>query len=156
MINDEFILQKLIHPEDYDIYVQHRNVVTSFQNSEKVFFRIINREGQTRIIEHVCQPIINTEGEFLGTRGTNLDVTESKEAEAALLESKEIYRSLVESSDASIVMLDVNGKFLFVNEIAAKIFGKKPADFLEENYNINDLSSPEIASQHMADLEQVF
>ncbi len=156
LINDEFILQKLIHPEDYDIYVQHRNLVTSFQKSEKVFFRIINRQGQTRIIEHVCQSILNAEGEFLGTRGTNLDVTESKEAEAALLESKEIYRSLVESSDASIVMLDVNGKFLFVNEIAAKIFGKRPADFLEENFNINDLSSPEIASQHMADLEQVF
>lgn len=156
LINDENILQKLIHPEDYDIYVQHRNVVTSLRKSEKVIFRIINRKGQTRIIEHVCQPIINEQGEFLGTRGTNLDITESKEAEAALLESKEIYRSLVESSDASIVMLDVNGKFLFVNEIAAKTFGKRPADFLEEDFTLNDLFGPEIASQNMANIEQVF
>jgi PAS domain S-box-containing protein len=156
LINDEFILQKLIHPEDYDKYIQHRNMVTLVRESEKVIFRIINRQGQTRIIEHVCQPIINEQGEFLGTRGTNLDVTESKEAEAALLESKEIYRSLVESSDASIFMLDLEGRFLYVNDKTAETFGLPKESFINNGLTIYDLSSPELASQNMAEVEHVF
>ncbi|WP_439504677.1 PAS domain S-box protein [Sediminibacterium sp.] len=156
LINDEHILQKLIHPDDYNTYVQHRTQVTKDRHSEKITFRIINKNGETRIIEHVCQPIIKENGEFLGSRGTNLDITENKLAEAALLESKEIYQSLVESSDAAIIMLDVDGKFLYVNEIAAKTFGKTPAEFLDQDFTINDLATPEGASQNMADIEQVF
>ena len=156
LINDEVILQKLIHPDDYDKYVEHRDLVSKEKYADKLLFRIINKSGEIRTIEHVCQPIFNDQGVYLGTRGTNLDVTESKKAEAALIESKEIYQSLVESSDAAIIMLDVNGKFLFVNEIAAKTFGKSPSEFLEEDFTINDLASPDIASQNMADIEQVF
>ncbi len=156
LINDQIILQKLIHPDDYDKYVQHRSQVVEQKHSEKLLFKIINKRGEVRIIEHVCQPVFSEKGKYLGTRGTNLDITENKKAEAALLESKEIYRSLVESSDASIIMLDVNGKFLYVNEIAAKTFKKKPSEFLEEDFTIHDLASPEIASQNMADIEQVF
>lgn len=156
LINDQFILQKLIHPDDYDKYVQHRSQIVEQKHSEKLLFKIINKRGEVRIIEHICQPIFSEQGKYLGTRGTNLDITENKKAEAALLESKEIYRSLVESSDASIIMLDVNGKFLFVNEIAAKTFKKKPTEFLEEDFTIHDLATPEIASQYKTDLEQVF
>lgn len=156
LINDQTILQKLIHPDDYNKYVQHRNQVIEQKHSEKLLFKIINKRGEVRIIEHVCQPVFSEKGKYLGTRGTNLDITENKKAEAALLESKEIYRSLVESSDASIIMLDVNGKFLYVNEIAAKTFKKKPSELLEEDFTIHDLATPEIASQNMADIEQVF
>lgn len=156
LLDDNAIMQKLIHPDDLTKYVEHRNKVVEEKKSEKVIFRIINRSNETRIIEHVCQPIFNDQGIFLGTRGTNLDITENKLAEEALLESKEKYRSLIESSDASIFMLDVNGKFLFVNEIAAKTFDKTPAEFLEKDFTIYDLTTPEIASQNMADIEQVF
>lgn len=156
LLTDSAIIKNLIHPEDLNNYISHRNKVVDEKKSEKVIFKIINRKNETRIIEHVCQPIFNEHGVFLGTRGTNLDITESKLAEEALFESKEIYRSLIESSDAAIFMLDVNGKFLFVNEIAAKTFGKTASEFLDEDFSIYDLATPEIASQNMADIEQVF
>jgi PAS domain S-box-containing protein len=156
LLTDSSITKKLIHPEDHINYVAHRNTVIEEKKSAKVVFKIINRNNETRIIEQVCHPIFNDKGVFLGTRGTNLDITENKLAADALFESKEIYRSLIESSDAAIIMLDVNGKFLFVNEIAANTFGKTPADFLDEDFTIYDLANPETASQNMADIEQVF
>lgn len=156
LMNDNIILKKLIHPADYDLYYQHRTDAAKGHKTDKIIFRIIKKTGETRIIEHVCQPIFNDQGQFLGTRGTNLDITETKLAEDALFESKEIYKSLIESADASIIMLDVNGKFLFVNEIAARTFGKTPAEFLDGEYTIYDISTPETASQNMADIEQVF
>ena len=156
LLHDKHILEKIIHPEDINKYKNHRTKVIDEKISEKVIFKIINRKNETRIIEHVCQPIFNEKGKFLGTRGTNLDITENKLAEEALFESKEIYRSLIESSDAAIIMLDVNGKFLFVNEIAAKTFEKTPEEFLAQNFTIYDLATPDIASENMADIEQVF
>lgn len=156
LVDDQVILEKLIHPDDAEIYIQHRKQVSKHKHAEKLLFRIIKKSGEARIIEHVCQPIFNEQGEYLGTRGTNLDVTENKRAEAALIESKEIYKSLIESSDASIIMLDVNGKFLFVNELAASVYGKTAAEFLAEEFTINELTTPDIASQNMADVEQVF
>lgn len=109
------------------------------------------------------KPHFSEEGILKGYIATTRDETNRKKADDELRkskfelgESKEIYRSLIESSDAAIIMFDVNGKFLFVNEIAAKTFGKTPAEFLEEDFTIYDLTNPEIASQNMVDIEQVF
>lgn len=156
MYNDEMILNHIIHPEDQAIYKAHREKVLEHKFADKTHFRIYTKQKELRTIEHVCQPVYNSQGVFLGTRGTNLDVTAAKQAEALLFETKEIYRSLIESSEASIMMLNVEGQFLYVNEIAAGVFGKKPEDFINNKYTLYDLAPPETASENMAYIEHVF
>lgn len=154
--NDEFLLNHVILPEDNELYLAHRAKVLHNKCSDKINLRIYTKEKELRIIEHVCQPVYNNKGVYLGIRGTNLDVTEAKHAEKMLNETKEMYRSLIESSDASIMMLNVEGYFLYVNEIAANVFGKKPEDFINNKYSLFDLAPIDIASQNMAYIEQVF
>lgn len=154
--NDDFIYNEIIHPEDREIYLAHKSKVLQHKCADKINFRIYSKEKELRIIEHVCQPVFNSMGVYLGTRGTNLDVTEAKQAEKLLFETKEMYRSLIESSDASIMLLNVEGEFLYANEIAATIFGKKPEDFINNKYTLYDLAPAEIATENMAYIEQVF
>ncbi|MDD5503662.1 MAG: PAS domain S-box protein, partial [Candidatus Thermoplasmatota archaeon] len=56
------------------------------------------------------------------------DITERKKAEESLHESESRYRTIVESTEDLITLVDINGKFLFVNHSAQKIFGLKPED----------------------------
>lgn len=154
--NDFFLLNTLIFSEDQEAYLSHRDKVLKEKCADKVYFKIKRKDQETRVIEHVCQPEYNEQGVFLGTRGTNLDVTEAKKAEEALFESKEIYRSLVESSDAAIMLINIDGEFLFVNEIAAKVFNKSPEDFIVNKYTLFDVAPVDIASKNMAYIEQVF
>ena len=52
-------------------------------------FRIIHRDGTTRWIGHLCQPVFDAQGWFLGRRGSNRDITDRKQAEKALEESSQ-------------------------------------------------------------------
>lgn len=156
MYDDEFLLNQIIHPEDQAAYLAHREKVLLQKCADKVHFRIFTKNGEIRLIEHVCQPVYNSQGAYLGTRGTNLDVTDAKNAEKQIFETKEMYRSLIESSDASIMMLNVEGEFLYINEKAASVFGKAPQDFIDKKFTLFDVAPADIASQNMAYIEQVF
>jgi len=72
------IIDLLIHPDDRHLYSHHHHAVRNDKQSGMLFFRIITKSGKVRDIEHVCQPVFDQNGTFLGTRGTNLDITEKK------------------------------------------------------------------------------
>ena len=90
---DPGFLAALIHPDDRDAYLRHPHLSGPDAGFATMAFRIRRADGETRWIEHLCRPIVSPEGAWLGTRGTNRDMTERREAEdriRALLEEKEI------------------------------------------------------------------
>lgn len=87
---DPELFNKIIHPEDKDIFLRHYKD----QKFDPIEFRIITRSGEERWIGHVCQPVFSRkDGQYLGRRGNNRDITDKKLAEVrirAALEEKEI------------------------------------------------------------------
>jgi two-component system sensor histidine kinase/response regulator len=53
-----------------------------------------------------------------------------KRVEAALIESEQKYRHLVEASQDMIWSLDAQGGFTFVNAAVKKIYGYEPEDMI--------------------------
>ena len=74
-------LLRIIHPEDRELYKSHRHNSVTNQLGGQVIFRIRRADGSERWVEHICQPVFNEAGEYLGERGSNRDFTERKQAE---------------------------------------------------------------------------
>jgi PAS domain S-box-containing protein len=61
------------------------------------------------------------------------DITERKRTEIQLRKSEEKYRSLIDSADSAISLVDKDGYYLFANSIAAGLFDKKPEEVIGTN-----------------------
>ncbi|MCK4663130.1 MAG: PAS domain S-box protein [Bacteroidales bacterium] len=102
---------------------------------------IKDAQGKTIYLETIKSPIFNESGDVKGTVGIARDITERKQAEKALQQSEEKYRTLVESLEEGIGNLDEKENFIFVNRAATKILGYSKEELLEKN--LRELTTPE-------------
>ncbi len=80
---DPDLLDRIIHPDDRSIFLNHRREVQEKIPGE-IEFRILHPDRTYRWISHVCQPVIDKDGLFLGSRGSNRDITKRKKSEEVL------------------------------------------------------------------------
>lgn len=85
---DSSLLEKIVHDEDKALYMQHLEDVKHehVEDGTMLEFRITTKDGGIRYIEHICKPIYAQNGEWLGQRGSNIDITEKKKAQDAIME----------------------------------------------------------------------
>ncbi|MBE3144382.1 MAG: PAS domain S-box protein, partial [Planctomycetes bacterium] len=85
LTRDPNLLFIIVHPEDKMLYANHsRDFHQKKMEPDYLEFRIIRPDGSERWIEHVCTPVFDGEGRYLGRRGSNRDATERKLAEEIL------------------------------------------------------------------------
>lgn len=80
---EERLMDQIIHPEDRARWRQHDHAddPEHAERTESLELRIIARNGAERWIEHVCRPVYDKQGSFLGRRGSNRDITDRHAAE---------------------------------------------------------------------------
>lgn len=74
------LLEEIVHPEDRNHWRAHcPNPLHA--DADPVIFRIRARDSRERWIEHVCRPVFDRSGQFIGRRGSNHDITIRRQAE---------------------------------------------------------------------------
>ena len=88
-----------------------------------LLWEIIDKEGQTRIIELSANLIIDSSGKKIGFRGIARDVTERYEAQQRLRESERRYRILLDFLPYPVVVFTMDGRVTYLNPGFTEVFG---------------------------------
>ncbi|MBU1076562.1 MAG: PAS domain S-box protein, partial [Spirochaetes bacterium] len=70
-------------------------------------------------------PIKDGKGRVRAVLGISRDITDRKKVELELIESKDLYQSMVETSPDSVTVTDLEGKLIMANQRAADLHGCK-------------------------------
>jgi PAS domain S-box-containing protein len=112
------LLDEIVLPEDRAIVARHRNDArTDASAPHESDFRIRTKAGGVRWISHVCVGIVRPDGTDLGIRATNRDVTERREAEAAI---RDLARFPSENPNP-VLRADRSGTLLYLNDAALRM-----------------------------------
>ncbi|MBU4318115.1 MAG: PAS domain S-box protein [Proteobacteria bacterium] len=92
------------------------------------------KDGSLKALEMSASLILDEFGEPAGFRGIARDVTEKKRIEAALRQSEERYRNILESMYDGYYEIDLAGRFTFVNSAMTRIFGFDKNELMGKHY----------------------
>lgn len=122
---DPGLIDNITHPADRVLMENH---LADYQDDTEhlLDFRIIRKDGEVRWIAHGCRPVYGKNGAFLGRRVSNRDITERKQAEAALIEAKEQLALALEASSLSIWDFDISSGTVFLDTGWATLMGEPP------------------------------
>ncbi len=81
-MHDKELLERIIVPEDRPVFLSHHQETLKYKLPSAAEFRITRLDGETRWIFHICQPVFDKAGNYLGIRGSNSDITERKRADS--------------------------------------------------------------------------
>ncbi len=101
------------------------------------------KDGTTLWMENRVQAIRDSKNAIVGIMGVSRDITERREAEAALRESEKKYRTLFENAPIGIGITDGAGNILDFNEAMLRLHGYKPGDTLPSGRTVNYYHNPE-------------
>ena len=130
-IVDPDLLVRIVHPEDRHILERHLHAAGAMgcQDEAQVEFRIVRRDGDIRWLVHHCRAICGHNGESLGRRVSNRDITERKLAEQALLASRRNLAAAQALAHVGSWELDLAHNRLIWSEEMYRIFGMAPEHF---------------------------
>ncbi len=99
------------------------------------------KDGSFFWVDKVVVPISNDDGDIKELLSISTLITDSKEAEIALLKNKERSDALFNAIPEMISLSDPDGKRSYVNRIFCDFFDKTAEELKERNYNFADESS---------------
>jgi len=125
-LGDPDLFVRIVHPEDRPSVAEHLRTACSPAGGETVLpdFRLNSRSGQERWISHVCQPVFDEAGRFLGRRASNRDVTDRRRTEQMLRESERKFSDIFHAAREGILIHDTAfDRLLDANDAAVRMLG---------------------------------
>jgi PAS domain S-box-containing protein len=117
-----------MHPDDRTEAIRH--LMGHFERGEPLRLELrFERGGEYIWLLIASQVLRDTDGQVMGMIGSVLDTTLQKQTAAALEQSEQRYRNLIESSPDGIYVNQM-GRFVYVNSALVKLLGAQSTDEL--------------------------
>jgi diguanylate cyclase (GGDEF)-like protein/PAS domain S-box-containing protein len=132
------------------VYQAYNRVYRTGEPGRGFGHEIIRKDGTKGYIEASISLLKDSSDKPIGFRGIVRDITERKNAEEALRQSEEKYRTILESMEEGYYEVDLNGNFIFFNDSICRTLGYSKEELI--GMNNRQYTDPENAKR----LFQVF
>lgn len=135
------VIDQAIHPDDQVLLRQANEAVLNEQATTPLEYRVIWPCGSIRYIwAQPGEKVTDEDGKILRLTGIVQDITERNQAETALRESEEKYRTLITATTDGVYIAQ-DEKFIFANPALPANLGYTPEEF--ENMPFAQVLAPE-------------
>jgi len=128
------------HPEDFERIKEEVRVNLLAEADMNHVGRIISKEGAVKWIRLNASPGRTAEGELI-YNGFILDISERKLAELEYVRSERKIKAMSQAAEDALVMVDGQGKVLFWNPAAERLFGYTEAEAMGMDFH--QIAAPE-------------
>lgn len=124
---DPYLGFKIVHPDDQEFLQESQEVL---QSGEEIFklketntvLRWVKKSGEVVWTETRNRPVADEQGRLIYIEGITRNITERVELEKELIQSRETYKSLLETIPAGILIFN-GASIVYANPAAFQIFG---------------------------------
>ncbi|MBW4581454.1 MAG: PAS domain S-box protein [Tildeniella nuda ZEHNDER 1965/U140] len=121
---------QLIHPDDLAVFKALTEQAIADGKAYEKDLRIVRPDGSIRFVQVQGMPLFDEQGTCIRMVGTTLDITERKQAEEALRESEQRFRTAFDTTAVSMCLTSPAGQFLQVNASLCQMLGYTEAELL--------------------------
>ena len=133
-MENPLVMRRIIHPDFAEYFKEKWEDLIEGKMPPTYKYKILDPEGNERWIVQSNTGILDDSGNVIAIEGLCRNITKGTLTEGALRESEEKYRSLVESIDDSIYLIDKNCIYLFMNQKHLSRLGLQPEEFIGRTY----------------------
>ena len=128
------LLEEIIHPSHRESFREHLRKAPGDGEAARLRLRLICRDGCERWVEHVCRPVDDGNGAYLGLRCSVRDVTARMDVEEANLRIQARYQAMVGLQSEAICFWLPDTTLTFVNDAYCHLTGRSREDLLGSSW----------------------
>ncbi|MCK5682003.1 PAS domain S-box protein [bacterium] len=117
------LMNDIVVDDDNHIFIDHRHEIEHDGTFRPIEFRVRHKDGSVRWLSHICRPIHGADGDYLGVRGSNRDITPRKLVEDFLALERERLAVTLRSIGDGVITTDIYGKITLINPVAETLTG---------------------------------
>lgn len=149
-VDNDVIWRQRVHPDDYRRAASELEAAARGGRDYVSEYRIVLPDGNIRIIRANALVVNEEHGRPAHMIGTNVDITDLRQAEESLRASEKRFRSIYEHSPIGMALISLDGHWLDVNQAICNIVGYSKQELA--GLNFQDITHPDDVK---ADLEHV-
>jgi len=111
------LMFNITHQDDKELVKKHFSDDLVCCSNSEFQFRIVTEEGTIRWIHHVCTPVFDSAGVYIGSRGSNRDISVRKTVEDALRNSEKNFRKVFNTHPGMVGISSLSdGRYIDINK----------------------------------------
>ena len=128
------LLEEMTHPSHRESFLDHLSDAAWESEAARLKLRLISRDGRERWVEHVCEPVRDEKGSYLGLRGSVRDITQYKKDEELRNAYEVRYRVMAELQAEVVCRWLPDTTLTYVNDGYCRLNGRQREELLGKKW----------------------